>query len=91
MPPRRTRDVALHDLWLDFTEQAGARFRKDEVHAQRINRLPVQDKSLQAAMTRKDAMLALWDLLPVSMGPSPGTITRCLCGGSKWSGRPDSN
>ena len=61
---RRVSIETLHDACVDFAAQAANVFRKNPNVSQRLERLPVQDRSFQETLTRADAILALWAELP---------------------------
>lgn len=72
---RRVSNEQLHDLCVDFRAQAKSRFRKDDSLGQRLNRLPVDDRTFVETMKRADLIVALWADLPQVGSPlAPFTV-----------------
>ncbi len=61
---RRLAIETLHDYCVDFAAQARSRYRKSPDIVERLERLPIQDKTFQETLARATAIIALWNTLP---------------------------
>jgi len=71
---RRTSIETLHEGCINFLQQARITFRKEAALLQRLDRVPVNDKSFAETMTRADVSMALWADLPL-VGSPPAQFT----------------